>query len=144
MNDPERDERIRYMTEQYQILEETRHEFAIKHGFAYTRPHNFRHCLIIKWGWIDKNHKINYPKLEEYVQISHTLSDDYDLWDKKHPLLDSELKMIKAGLYSFQSGNHRYWAIPNENKDLQKYILNKLPKWAIVIEKTDGKRKKKD
>lgn len=112
--------------------EEARHEFAVKHGFAYKRAQNFKNCIVIRWKTSRIKYEINYPRIEEYVKISHDLSDKYKLWHKDDLLLDAELRLFKGGIYVFHEWDHHTWAIPNEYKEMQDYVLSKLPKWAKV------------
>ena len=112
-------------------LESQRHNFAIKHGFAWKRAQNFKNCIVIRWKTATKT-GVNYKKINEYVDLCHHLSDKYNLWVEEHPLLDSQLRLIKVGIYCFYAWDYQAWAIPNECKELQEYILSKLPKWAIV------------
>ena len=123
---PVDEERVKWLVENHKKLEEERWNFAVKHGFAYKRPQDFKNCIVIRWKWVFK-HKINYPLLEEYTKISHDLSDKYNLWDEKNILLETELRLIKAGIYCFTEFSNTVWAIPNEFKEVQDYVLSKIP-----------------
>jgi hypothetical protein len=126
-------ERVDYMTENLKKLKELRLAFADQHGFSFKRPQNFKKCIVIYWkAIVARKHQINQKKLEEYIQLTHHLSDKYELWDEKHLLFDSELRLAKIGIYSFSSWDRPVWAIPDAHKRLQKYVLNRLPDWAKV------------
>lgn len=112
-------------------LADERHQFALKHNFLGKRSQNFKNCIVIRWKTSRKNHEINYSRLDEFVRISHELSDKYDLWGEDQ-LLESELRLVRAGIYVFSAWDYQAWAIPNENKEIQDYVLSKLPKWAKV------------
>jgi len=131
---PVDNERVEKLTQLYRTMEKARHEFAIKHGFAYKRPQNFKNCIVIRWKTTRERYGINYPRIEEYTKISHEIADKYNLWDAEFPLLDADYRLFKAGIYSFTEF-HRTWAIPNEYKELQDYIIPKLPKWAKLTRK---------
>ena len=124
-------ERVKELTNIRLELEDKRHKFAVKHGFAWKRAQNFKNCIVIRWKTIN-NGKIDYQKIDEYVDLCHHLSDKYNLWIEKYPLLESQLRFINVGIYCFYEWSHQTWAIPNESKELQEYILSKLPKWARV------------
>lgn len=109
-----------------------RREFAIRHGFAYKRAQNFKDCIVIRWKTSTKKNEINYSRIDEYVEISSQLSDKYDLWVKDNPFLEIELRLLKANIYVFTTWDYNAWAIPNEYKEVQDYVLTKLPKWAKV------------
>jgi hypothetical protein len=39
------------------------------------------------------------------------------------------------GIYVCNEWGHHTWAIPNENKEIQEYVLGKIPSWAKVVHK---------
>jgi len=124
--------RVRQLVELRKRLENERWAFAQKHGFAYTRAQNFKNCIVIRWKTSRTKYKIIYPRIEEYTKIAHDLSDKYKLWNDEDPFLDSSLRLLGAGIYCFNEWGHNTWAIPNEYKEMQEYVLSKLPKWAKV------------
>lgn len=124
--------RVRQLVELRTRLENERWEFAKKHGFAHTRAQNFKNCIVIRWITSRVKYKIVYPKIEEYTKIAHELSDHYNLWNDEDPFLESSLRLLGAGIYVFTHGDHQTWAIPNEYKEVQEYVLSKLPEWAKV------------
>jgi hypothetical protein len=103
----------------------TKIEFSDKHGFAYKRPQNFKNCIVIRWK------TSNHSKIEEYTELSNNLSEKYNLWETDSPFLEIQLRLIKIGIYVLYE-SYFIWAIPNEFKDIQEEVLNKLPKWAKV------------
>ena len=113
-------------------LEDERHQFALKHGFAYKRAQDFKSCVVIRWKTSRKKYEINHPRLDEYGKTTHELSEKYDLYVEEYPLLSVDLRLLKAGIYVFSSWDYQAWAIPNENKEIQDYVLSKLPKWVKV------------
>lgn len=124
--------RVRQLVELRKDLENKRHEFAKKHGFAYTRAQNFKNCIVIRWKTSRVKYEINHPRIEEYVKIANELSDKYGLWNDVDLLLEISLRLLGAGIYCFNEWGHNTWAIPNEYKEIQEYVLSKLPKWAKV------------
>jgi len=126
-------DRVSYMIENSKRLEEERHQFSIKHGFAYKRPQYFKNCLVIGWKHRKRKDKnfIDYDRIKEYAALCHEMSEKYKLYDEKDPLLDCDLRLLKIGIYSSYSF-FKTWAIPNEFQEIQEYILQKLPEWAVV------------
>jgi len=121
----------------YEELSNIKHEFSKKHGFAYKRPQDFRNCIVIRWKTSNKS-KINYDHIDDYVRLCHHLCDKHNL--EELPLfIDNDLKLIKIGIYCFCSWDCQTWAIPNEYKELQDYILSKVPKWAKISVKKEKK-----
>ena len=116
----------------YKELLSARREFAAKHCFAYKRAQNFKNCIVIRWKTSTKKHVISHSRIDEYVEISGQLSDKYNLWVEDNPLLEIELRLLKANIYVFTTWDYKAWAIPNEYKEVQDYVLSKLPKWAKV------------
>jgi len=55
-----------------------------------------------------------------------------NLWVEDYPFLETGLLLLKIGIYVFYSWDYQSWAIPNENKEIQDYVLSNLPKWAKV------------
>ncbi len=123
--------RVKQLVKILEDREEECHQFALKHGFAYKRPQDFKDCILIKWKWVKKG-IIDYPKLEEYTALSHKISDRYNLWVKEDLLLESRLRLFKGGIYCFSDWLCHAWAIPNEFKEVQDYVLRNLPEWAEV------------
>lgn len=132
-------ERIDYITQQYVFLEDRKHEFAKKNGFAYKRAQDFKNCVLIKWKWVNSRRKtsnqIDYAKLNEYVDLCHKLRERYNLFDEQVPLMETDLVLIKAGIYCFTNWHNKCWAIPNENEEVKNYVLNNVPNWGEVVEK---------
>lgn len=126
-------DRVAYMVENLERLEEERHQFSIKYGFAYKRPQDFKNCIVIGWKHRKRKDKsfIDYDRIKEYAALCHEISEKYKLYDEKHPLLDCDLRLLKIGIYSFHSF-FKTWAIPNEFQEIQEHILQKLPEWAVV------------
>jgi len=128
---------VEYMTNNYRTLEALRHEFGIKHGFCYKRAQHYKDCIVIHWKHRKKRSDksfIDYERISDYVAVAHAVCDKYELRDDRHPLLDPDLMLAKIGIYCFISW-HRTWAIPNVNKDVQDFVLSKLPDWAEVRHK---------
>lgn len=123
------------MVENRQRLETLRHDFALKHGFAYKRTQNYKNCVVIRWKASQKKYKINYERIEEYTALCAEISDKYKLWEEQDPFLESELRLAKIGIYVLCEWDYRTWAIPNENKEIQEYVLGKVPSWAKVVYK---------
>lgn len=111
-------------------LEDDRHKFAIKYGFAYKRAQDFKNCIVIRWKTSPKKYKISHSRIDEYVKIANEISQKYDLYIEEYPLLSFDLLLLNAGIYVFSTFDYKAWAIPNENKEVQEYVLSKLPKWA--------------
>jgi hypothetical protein len=126
--------RVKRLIEIRKEREKELHEFALKHNLAYKRPQDFKDCIVIRWRWSRIKYKINYPRLEEYVALCHHLSDKYNLRHEEDPLLDNHLKLYKIGIYCFDSFC-KCWAIPNEYKEVQDYVISKLPKWVQISRK---------
>jgi hypothetical protein len=118
-------------------LEEFTHNFAVKHGFAYRRAQDYKKCLVIRWKHRTRKDKnfIDHERIEEYVKVSHAVRDKYGLWDEKHPLLDSQSVLAKAGIYCITSWHNRLRAIPDEYKEVQDFVLSLLPSWVTVTRK---------
>lgn len=130
--------RVERLVEIHRVMEERIHQFAVKYGFAYKRPQYFKKCVVIRWKTSPKKnvlYGINYPQIEEYTKFSHGLCDKYGLWDMEDILQGIDFMLIKAGIYVFHQWNYKMWAIPDENKEVQEYVLNNLPKWAKVTRK---------
>ncbi len=126
------EERVRRLVESRKRLTELRLAFAAKHGFSFKRSQDFKNCVVIRW----KSGKgINHPRIDEYVQVCHDLCDKYDLWDKDDPFLDTELKLFRIGILVITEWDHHAWAVPDEYKEVQDYVLTKLPQWAKVVRK---------
>ena len=136
-DDPERDERIAYMINNLQQLEQGRWEFANKYGFAYKRVQDYKNCLVIRWPHRkkkkDKNY-IDHDRIQVMVNVAHALRDKYGAWDEKHMLLSSDDVFHTIGVYSHHSFT-KVWAIPNEFKEVQEFVLSRLPDWAVVRNK---------
>jgi hypothetical protein len=109
------------------------YEFKLKYDLIYKKPQYFRNCIVIRWRW-SRKYKINYPHLEEYVDFCHHLSNKYNLSHKEDPFLDNHLKLYKIGIYCFDEFC-KIWAIPDEYKEIQDYVISKLPKWIQVSRK---------
>ena len=128
-------ERVQELIDLRQKLENDKHQFAIKHGFAYKRAQNFKNCIVIRWKTRTKFGVLNesfYKKAEEYADFCRHLSDKFDLWIEKFPLFENDLRLLKIGVYCFYTWDYQAWAIPNEFKEIQDYILERVPKWAKV------------
>ena len=126
---------VKILVENRQRLEALRHDFALKHGFAYKRTQNYKNCVVIRWKDSRKKYKINYKRIEEYVAICNEISDKYKLWEEQDPFLEPQLRLVKIGIYALYDWDYQTWAIPNENKEIQEYILGKIPSWAKVVYK---------
>ncbi len=126
------DEKVKRLVDMRKELLTARFEFATKHGFAYKRAQNFKNCIVIRWKCSTKKDVVNHDRIEEYVELSRKISDKYDLWVKDNPLLEIELRLLKANIYVFTTWDYNAWAIPNEYKGVQDYVLSKLPKWVKV------------
>jgi len=119
-------------------LSEAQHQFIIKYDFIYTRPQNYKNCLVIRWKTVRKPWPmtpLHHKRVKEYVAISHSLSDKYKLWDEKDMLLEEELRLFRIGIYVCFQHLYKLWAIPNEFKEVQDLVLSKLPKWAKAVRK---------
>jgi len=129
-------DRVAYMVENRKKLEAERHQFGIKHGFVGKRSQYFKDCLVIRWKHRTRKDKnfIDYDRINEWAELCNEISEKYNLYDDKNPLLESELKLLKVGIYVFRSFSLT-WAIPNEFKEIQEYVLSKVPAWAIVSKK---------
>ena len=128
-------DRIKFLVENHRRLEALRHDFALKHGFAFTRTQNYKNCVVIRWKASRKKYEINYKRIEEYTALCAEISDKYKLWEEQDPFLESELRLAKIGIYVLYEWDYRTWAIPNENKEIQEYVLGKIPSWAKVVHK---------
>jgi hypothetical protein len=126
------EERVQWLVENRKKLMDEKHAFAVKHGFAYKRSQNYKDCVVIRWKASQVKYKINHPRIEEYVSVCHAVSDKYNLWDEDDPFLDSDLRLMQAGIYCITEWEHPTWAIPNEFKEVQDFVLSSLPKWAKV------------
>lgn len=122
---------VKRLIEMRSKLETERHQFGIKHGFVFKRPQNFKDCIVIRWKFCRK-YEIIYPRLDVYGKILHHLSEKYDLYVEEDPLRSADLRFLKIGIYVFPYLNYQAWAIPNDNKEIQDYVLSQLPKWAEV------------
>ncbi len=136
-DDPESEARVDYMIKDIRRIEENRHQYAIKHGFAWKRPQDFKNCIVIYWRYREKKNKpgfIDYERIDEYVAVAHAIRDKYNLFDERHPLQDAQSYLSKIGIHS-GIYTHTVWAIPNEHKELQDYVLSILPPWADAVRK---------
>ena len=129
-------DRVQYMIDNTLKLENDRYQFSVKHGFSGKRPQHFKDCIVIRWKHRKRKNKdfIDYERIEEYVALCHEISQKYNLYNEKHPLLESSLRLLGVGIYVFSEWN-KVWAIPNEFKRIQEFILPKLPVWAMVTKK---------
>lgn len=130
--------RVEYLIKNRRERMDAQHQFALKYELAYKRAQDYRNCLVIRWKTVRKPWPmtpLHHKRVEEYVAISHALSDKYKLWDEKDILLEEELRFYKVGIYVIYQSNYKLWAIPNEFKEVQDYVLIKLPKWAKVVRK---------
>jgi hypothetical protein len=127
-------DRVEYMVNNLKQLEQRRFQFSKEYGFAYKRPQNYKDCIVVRWKPRKRKDKnfIDYDRIEEYVAICHEISQKYNLYDEKDLLLESSLRLIKIGIYVSPSYHLNTWAIPNEFKEIQEYVLSKLPSWATV------------
>ena len=117
-------------------LQDIKFNFAEKHNFKFKRTQYYKDCIVIRWKTSRVKYEIVHDKINEYVDFCHKLCDKYNLWDEKDIFLDSDLRLIKAGIYVIYEYDYNVWAIPNEYKEIQDYIINNLPKWAkITIKK---------
>jgi hypothetical protein len=123
--------RVEQLVTKRQAAAERRHAFAIEHGFAYKRPQDFRNCIVIRWKFCDKKYQVNYDKLAEYSEVYRLLGETYGLFEADDPFLDSEYVVLKAGVFSCEH-YCRVWAIPNQFKSTQEFVLARIPKWAKV------------
>jgi hypothetical protein len=123
--------RVERLTEIQTKLEEERFQFGNKHGFVYKRPQNYKNCIVIRWKITRKKYEINHTRLNEYGRITDELSKKFDLYMEEFPLLGVELRLLKIGIYVSWS-SYPMWAIPNEFKEIQDYVLSNLPKWVQV------------
>lgn len=138
MIDADRDNRIAYITANKRKLENDRQAFAVKHSFWLKRAQDFKHCVVIRWKHRKKKNDkdfIDYERIDQWVDITHNLCDKYELWDERHPFLDTDLMLSKIGIYCFYSWDCKTWAIPNDNKEIQEYVLSQLPAWVKVTTK---------
>jgi len=135
---------VKYMIKNREKREEELYQFRIKHGLIYKRPEHYRNCLVIRWKTTRNPFKkgsdcemtpLHHKRIGEYVKISHSIADKYDLWDKNDILLEEELRLYKVGIDIHTQCYHKLWAIPDEFKDIQKLVLRKLPKWAKATKK---------
>jgi hypothetical protein len=118
-------------------LSEELHQFAVKYNFSYKRPQYFKNCIVIRWKTSSKPYKLTrlvYNRIEEYVRLAHDLTDKHNLWDANDSFCDEELRLFRIGIY-VGNGTIKYWAIPDDFKETQDYVLSKLPKWAKVVKK---------
>lgn len=131
------DDRVQYMIENLKQSQSDKHQFSIKHGFAYKRPQNFKDCIVIRWKHRRRKDKdfIDYERIKECADLCHEISEKYDLYDENHVFLEFDLRAIKVGVYAFFGWSYKIWAIPNEFKEIQEFIIPKLPAWAIVTRK---------
>ena len=127
--------KIESMVANIRKLEALRHQLAIDYGFAYKRPQNFKNCIVIRWKLRKRKSEdfIDYERIEECTCVKHMVCDHYDLWDSKHMLLDYDLMLAKVSIYCRRE--EHIWAIPNDKKKVQDYVLSKLPSWAKVTVK---------
>lgn len=126
------DENVIKRIESRSKLVDDKHNFAIRYGFAYKRSQDFKDCIVIRWKPLGSKQKINYARIEEYVDFCHTLIKKYNLLDENNLFLDLDLKLMKTNTYCITEWNHHTWAIPNEFKTIQKFVLTNLPKSAKV------------
>lgn len=128
---------VQYLIADNKKLEEARFEFAKEHGFAFKRPEHFKDCVVIRFPHRRRTDPdfVDHQRINEYVDFMHSVEEHFKLHDEKHPLLDSDLMLIKAGIYSFYSWRKKVWAIPNSNAEVKAFVLANLPKWATVTEK---------
>jgi hypothetical protein len=122
-----------YITNNRRDLEQKRFEFAEKHGFRFKRPQDFKNCVTIHWKH-RKRKGIDYERIVEHAKIAREICKKYQLLDDKNPFLETALMLVKIGVYCSYS-YHDVWAIPNSNKEIQEFVLSKLPKWAEVRHK---------
>ena len=118
-----------------ETLVRLRRELAIKHGFAHKRTQNYKNCVVIRWKTSRNKYEINYERIEEYVRLCKEISNKYNLWEEKDPFLEFELLLAKIGIYVLYEWDYNTWAIPNENKDIQDFVLSKIPSWGKVVRK---------
>lgn len=136
--------RVKYMIKNRKKRTEELYQFRLKHGLIYKRPQHYKNCIVIRWKTVRNPFKkgsdcemtpLHYKRIEEYVKISHEVADHYDLWDKKDMFLEEELRLYKVGIDVHCQSYYKLWAIPNEFKEIQDFVLNKVPKWAKVTKK---------
>lgn len=126
---------MKMLVENRQRLETLRHNFAIKYNFAYKRTRDYKNCVVIRWKASRKKYEINYKRIKEYVTLCEEISDKYKLWEEQDLFIESELRLAKIGIYVLYEWDYKTWAIPNENKEIQEYVLGKIPSWAKVVHK---------
>lgn len=119
-----------YITNNRRDLEQKRLEFAEKHGFRCKRPQDFKNCITIHWKF-RKRKDVDYERIVEQANIALEICKKYQLLDEKDPFLETALMLVKIGVYCSYS-YHSVWAIPNSNKEIQEFVLSKLPKWTEV------------
>jgi hypothetical protein len=78
---------------------------------------------------------LHHKRIGEYVEISHSICEKYNLWDENDMFLEEELRLYKIGIDIHYQCYYKLWAIPDEFKDIQKLVLRKLPKWAKATKK---------
>jgi hypothetical protein len=113
--------------ENRQKLHMERLEFGKKYGFLHKRPEHYRNCLVIRWKHSTK--KIEYSKIDDYVEVCCKVCDHYNLW-VKDPFLDTELKVLRIGIYATIHWDYHVWAIPNDYPQVQEFVLKYIPQWV--------------
>lgn len=113
--------------------ENEKFEFSKKHGFINARPQDFKNCITIHWKQRKRKDKsfIDHERITEYVDVMHKVFDKY-IPNWSEDWLDSEYRLSTIGIDSFTHWMHKVWAIPNEHKEIQDFVVFMLPEWAEV------------
>lgn len=139
-SEQEREARVARLVAKHEKESENRMAFAAKFDFSFKRPQYFKNCITIRWKATKKKYEIDHDRLREYTKICEDLSDKYGLWEEDDPFMDTESRLLKAGIYLTSSSDFHLWTIPNEYKEVQDYVLSKLPEWAKVTKKDKNGR----
>ncbi len=122
---------------------EDRAKFMDKHGFSFTKPRNFKNCLVVRFPHRDIPYagdpslKFDYERASE---IGHLWNSVIRTFSKRRDFLNNislgeELGLPRLGIYTTRVGIKTYiklWAIPNEYKKVQDFVLENMPSWAKV------------
>lgn len=127
-------DRVERLTKHYEKWRQYRSELGDKYDFSYKRPQNYKNCLVIRW-----KKKLSSPvtsaDFTEEAEVKHTIYAKYGVDESDLDwFMDSEFKLAKVGIYVYRS-NFPIWAIPNDNKELQDFVLTLLPKWVKLTYK---------
>lgn len=129
------DSRVKFLYDNRKRLETLRLELSFKYGFSFKRTRNYKNCVVIRWKSSRTKCRVNCKRIDEYIKICKEISDTFSLWEEQDPFLESELRLAKIGIYVLYEYSYITWAIPNEKKDIQDFVLSKVPKWAKVTYK---------